>query len=156
LEIETTNKLINVSGKRQESGTKSPPKSKPRALVAILEDSNMNIDDYSFHDAILLSVTENSHEHYLDFLLDLPTNWDENTFEKRILRFKDVIFYNIDEIPFEGHPTILSIVNYGQITKSFGTGNNYFEVTRAKIEILTNAGNRIIEFSDCDLLIPTK
>lgn len=116
----------------------------------------MNIDDYSLHDAIILSVTENSQEHYLDFLLDFPKNWEENTFEKRILRFKDVIFYKIDEIPFEGLPTILNVVNYGQITKSYGTENNHLEVTRAKIEILTTAGNRIIEFSGCDLLILTK
>jgi hypothetical protein len=116
----------------------------------------MNIDDYSFHDSRILSVTENTQDHYLDFLLDFPTNWEENIFEQRILRFTEIIFYTIDEIPFFGQPTILEIINFGQVTKSFGTGRNHFEATRTKIEIQTNAGNRIIEYEDCSLLIPTK
>ena len=44
----------------------------------------MNIDDLDFHDSQILSVTENTQDHYLDFLLDFPTNWQDNTFEKRI------------------------------------------------------------------------
>ena len=115
----------------------------------------MNIDDYSFHDSRILSVTENTQDHYLDFLLNFPTNWKDNIFEPRVLRFTEVIFYNIDEIPFEGQPTILEILNFGQIKKSFGEGRNHFETTRTKIEIQTNAGNRIIEYKECSLLIPT-
>lgn len=80
----------------------------------------MNIDDFDFHDSQILSVTENTQDHYLDFLLDFPTNWQDNIFEKRILRFTEVIFYNINEIPFFGQPTILEIVNFGQVIKSWG------------------------------------
>jgi len=115
----------------------------------------MNIDDYSFHDSRILSVTENTQDHYLDFLLDFPTNWEDNIFEPRILRFTEVIFYSIDEIPFFGQPTILEIINFGQVTKNWGTGRNLIEATRMKIEIQTNAGNRIIEYKECSLLIPT-
>jgi hypothetical protein len=115
----------------------------------------MNIDDFSFHDSRILSVTENTQDHYFDFLLDFPTNWEDNIFEPRILRFTKVIFYVIDEIPFEGQPTILEIVNLGQITKDFGIGRNHFEAIRTKIEIQTNAGNRIIEYQECSFLIPT-
>ncbi len=109
----------------------------------------MNIDDFDFHDSQILSVTENTQDHYLDFLLDFPTNWQDNIFEKRILRFTEVIFYNIDEIPFFGQPTILEIINFGQVTKSWGTERNHMEATRWKIEIQTNAGNRIIEYGEC-------
>jgi hypothetical protein len=109
----------------------------------------MNIDDFDFHDSQILSVTENTQDHYLDFLLDFPTNWQDNIFEKRILRFTEVIFYNIDEIPFFGQPTILEIINFGQVTKSWGTERNHMEATRWKIEIQTNAGNRIIEYGKC-------
>jgi hypothetical protein len=109
----------------------------------------MNIDDFDFHDSQILSVTENTQDHYLDFLLDFPTNWQDNIFEKRILRFTEVIFYNIDEIPFFGQPTILEIVNFGQVTKSWGSERNHMEATRWKIEIQTNAGNRIIEYGEC-------
>jgi len=115
----------------------------------------MHIDDIDFHDSLILNVTENTQEHYLDFLLDFPTNSEDNIFEQRILRFIDVIFYCIDEIPFFGQPTILEIINLGQVTKSWGEGRNYFEATRTKIEMQTNAGNRIIEYKDCSLLIPT-
>ena len=115
----------------------------------------MNIDDYSFHDSQILSVTENTQDHYLDFLLDFPTNWENNIFEPRILRFTEVIFYNIDEIPCFGKPTILEIINFGQINKSWGSGRNHLEATRTKIEMQTTAGNRIIEYKDCSLIIPT-
>ena len=115
----------------------------------------MNIDDYSFHDSRILSVTENTQDHYLDFLLDFPTNWEDNIFEPRILRFAEVIFYSIDEIPFFGQPTILEIINFGQVNKSWGSGRNLIETTRTKIEIQTNAGNRTIEYESCSLLIPT-
>ena len=109
----------------------------------------MNIDDFDFHDSQILSVTENTQDHYLEFLLDFPTNWQDNIFEKRILRFTEVIFYSIDEIPFFGQPTILEIINFGQVTKSWGTERNHMEATRWKIEIQTNAGNRIIEYGEC-------
>ena len=74
----------------------------------------MNIDDFSFHDSIILEVKENTTENSVDFLLDFPTDWENDVFEKRILRFTEVVFYLVDEIPFAGQPTILHIVNLGQ------------------------------------------
>ena len=114
----------------------------------------MNIDDFSFHDSEILEVRETSSDQTIDFLLEFPTNWEKNIFEKRILRFKDVINYHIDEIPFVGRPTILQIINLGQKIKTFGVGRNQFETLRNIIEIQTNAGNRIIQFSDCELITP--
>ena len=114
----------------------------------------MNIDDLDCHDAKILNVTENTQDRYLDFLLNFPTNWEDNIFELRILRFTEVIFYNIDQMPFSGKPAIFQIINLGPVTKSWGAGRN-FEETRTKIEIQTNAGNRIIEYKDCSLLIPS-
>ena len=100
-------------------------------------------------------MTENTQDRFVDFLLNFPTNWDENIFELRILRFTEVISYNIDQMPFSGKPAILEIINLGQVNKSWGSERNYFEVIRTKIEIQTNAGNRIIEYKDCSLLIPS-
>ncbi len=114
----------------------------------------MNINDFDFHDSAILSVTENTQKHYLDFLLEFPIKWEDNIFELKILRFNEVIFYTVDEIPFFGQPTILEIINLGQITKSWGTGRNLMEAKRLKIEIQTNAGNRLIEYEDCNLLSP--
>lgn len=110
----------------------------------------MIFDDISFHDSQILQVTENLKENILVILLDFPTNWEENIFENKILRFTDVIFYNVDEIPFSGSPTILEIVDLGETKKVFGIGRNQIETLRRKVEIKTNAGNRIIEFSKCN------
>jgi hypothetical protein len=112
----------------------------------------MNIEDYSFHDARLLRVTENTNDHSLEFLLDFPTDWSNNIFEHRVLKFTEVIFYNIDELPFLGPPTILSIINHGQITKTFGADRNQITAVRTRIEIQTNAGNRIVEYEDCSFV----
>ena len=70
-------------------------------------------------------------------------------YEKRILRFEDVVFYNVDEIPFVGFPAILNIEYFGKIIKKYGNGNNEIKVERTRVEIETNAGKRIVEFSDC-------
>ncbi|SDD61360.1 hypothetical protein SAMN05216464_10270 [Mucilaginibacter pineti] len=97
----------------------------------------MNLSDYSFHDAAILKVTEYTANQTIEFLLDFPVNWEENLFEHRILRFKDVTSYNLKEIPFSGNITILDI-----------TGS------KNKAELITNAGNRFIEFSTCELIKP--
>ncbi len=103
----------------------------------------MIIDDISFHDAQILKTTQV--EQTLDLLLDFPTDWEKNIFEEKVLRFYDVIFHSVDEIPFSGPPAILVINNLGQIMKKFGAGRNLLEPTRARVEIQTNPGTRIIE-----------
>lgn len=113
----------------------------------------MNINDFDFHDAELIGVRE-IEEQTIEFLTNFCTDWQNNIFEKRILRFKGFISYNIDEIPFGGRPTILEIVDFGQFTKTFGTGTNQIETVRNKIEIQTNAGNRTIEYSEFELITP--
>jgi hypothetical protein len=116
----------------------------------------MIIDDLSFHDSTILAVTESTNSQTIDFLVDFPTNSDDNIFEKRIFRFHNVTYYCINEIPFEGHPTILNIVNLGQSIKTFGFDSNLLAATRTKIEMQTNSGSRLIEFSDCELLTVTE
>lgn len=111
----------------------------------------MNINDFDFHDAEILEVRE-TEEQTIDFFIDFCTDSPNNVFEKRILRFNGVIIYQIDEIPFGGRPTILEIVNFGQFTRIFGTGRNQIKAVINKIEMQTNAGNRIIEYSTCELL----
>lgn len=112
----------------------------------------MNIDDYSFHDSAILTVTETTDGQTVDYLLDFPIDWENNKFEKRTLRFKNVISHTITDIPFGGQPCIMEIINHGQVDKIFGTGRNQIKTVRQKIEIITNAGKRTIEFSDCDFV----
>ena len=112
----------------------------------------MTIDGFSFHDSKILEVREGTVDQTLDFLISFPTSWEENKFEKRILRFYDVIFYCIDEIPFAGQPTILQIYNLGEIAKDFGSDKHPFKTVRTKIDMHINSGSRKIEFSRCELL----
>ncbi|QJD80292.1 hypothetical protein [Spirosoma rhododendri] len=116
----------------------------------------MNIEDLSFHDAIIISVAENTVDQSFEFLLSFPTNWDDNVFEPKILRFTDVTFYSVDEIPFNGQPAIVNIESCGAVTKPLNAGLNPFLFTRQKIKILTNAGDRFIEYADCFLLDASK
>ena len=113
----------------------------------------MNIDDFSFHDASILEVRETSAQN-IDFLIDYCSDWQNNVFEKRILSFKGVITYNIDEIPVAGRITILKIINLGRYTKTFGVDKNQFETVINKIQMQTNAGDRTIEYSECELTSP--
>jgi hypothetical protein len=46
----------------------------------------------------------------------------------------------------------LSIINHGQITKTFGADRNQITAVRTRIEIQTNAGNRIVEYEDCSFV----
>jgi len=112
----------------------------------------MILNDISFHDSKILQVTENPKEQSLDFLLDFPTDWDANIYEKRTLRFSEVITYHLNEIPFSGPPSILEINFFGEVEKQFGPDNNKIKTSRLKVEIQTNSGNRIIEFMDCNFI----
>jgi len=88
----------------------------------------------------------------LDFILNFPTDWKNNYFEKKILRFENVTFYSSEEIPFGNLPTILEIINLGQTSNDLSTERSNFIVIRQKIKIITNAGIRVIEFSNCQFV----
>lgn len=108
----------------------------------------MDFSDYSFHDSEIVKVTECPVEQSLEFKISYPENWEENIFIDKILKFTSVTFYKIEEIPFEGNPTILKIINLGINSRKYGDG----EFKRYKIKIETNAGNRFIEFEMCELI----
>ncbi|WDF45177.1 hypothetical protein PQ459_09725 [Chryseobacterium sp. KACC 21268] len=112
----------------------------------------MIFNEISFHDSHIMQVKENPAKQTLDFFIDFPTDWENNIFEHKILRFENVTFYSLEEIPFDGLPTILNINDLGEITKDFSTSNYEWIIVRNKIEIQTNAGNRIIEFSNCTFI----
>lgn len=112
----------------------------------------MIINEISFHDSQILKVIENAEEQIIDFHLHIATDWEKNTFENKILRFKNVTFYSLEEIPFYSFPSILNIIDLEKITKDFSGINNEWEITQSKIKIETTAGNRIVEFSDCEFI----
>lgn len=102
----------------------------------------MNFDEISFHDAKLLSVIENPADQRIDFLIDYFTDWYNHISEHRTLRFNNVTYYCIDEIAFQGSPTILDIkYKQPQLDDAFGNQST-------TIIIDTNAGSREIQFKE--------
>lgn len=107
----------------------------------------MKISDIFFHDSRILKVTEYPKNQNLEYQLLMPENWEENIFTEKKLTFFNITYYSINEIPFFNGITILEVKDFGTIRKDY----NNWEVYRNKIDILTNAGNRIIEFEKFEL-----
>jgi hypothetical protein len=112
----------------------------------------MVIDSDSFHDTRILEVHENASAHSLDFLLDYFDWGGSDNYERRVLRFTDVTKYIIDEGPLAGNPVILDTKKYDEVTDTMGKDAAAFTYKRNKVEFLTNAGIRIIEFGDCSFV----
>ena len=112
----------------------------------------MIFDEISFHDSTILSVTENTKNQTLDFELDYFIDWENQVSVKKVLQFKDAIVYVKKEIPFAGMPTILEIKQTASHKHTFKNAVGIIETSKHKIEIITNAGSRFIEFSDASLL----
>jgi hypothetical protein len=99
----------------------------------------MKLEDINFHDSVIHRVTENPEEDSLSFEVDYPVDWEKEIYERKIIKFADVLNYQVYEGPFAGKPTFLdwSIV-----------GN---ENDRDIVRLETNAGYRQFSFKDVSL-----
>jgi len=68
----------------------------------------------------------------LIYNIHYPENWEKNIFSPRAITFNGYHAHAVEEMPFEGNPTILSV----SVVKEDGG------FTTIKLE--TNAGNRYI------------
>ncbi|WPO77051.1 hypothetical protein [Flavobacterium sp. KACC 22761] len=96
-------------------------------------------------------VIENTQEQTITFNLMFPYDFGNNLFEERYLKFNKVVFYQVEEIiiPLGRIPQIYHINDLGKSTRIVKTSDDLdIEFIRQKIEINTNVGKRIIEFSD--------
>lgn len=100
----------------------------------------MELADIHFHDSRLRRVTELPESDDLLFEVDYPVDWENNLFERRIIRFRDVLNYRVDEGPFSGAPTLLDAYDQGQVG------------SRRSVVLQTNAGTRSLLFGSVDLL----
>ena len=110
--------------------------------------------DFVIHDSEILKVIENTQNNSIDFIIEYPVDWKNNVFEKRILRFYDYLNYTVNEIPFASRPQIIDFNDHGEIKYSIGEGRSKLDIKRRKIELLTNAGKRIIEYKKLELIDP--
>jgi hypothetical protein len=112
----------------------------------------MLFEHLSLHDSTILEVKEDTKTQTLDFLLDYQTDWHNNIIEKKVLRFIDAIVYIKKEIPFLGPPSILEIKQLQSHKHTYTTGDGITVSSKYKVEIVTNAGSRFIEFNEAEFL----
>lgn len=112
----------------------------------------MLFEHLSFYDSIILEVKEDTKTQALDILLDYPTDRHNNIFEMKILRFIDAIVYIKKEIPILGPPAILEIKQLRSPKHTYTLGDGTTVSSKYKVEIVTNAGSRFIEFNEAEFL----
>lgn len=108
--------------------------------------------DFFIHDSEIISVIEDTKNNTIDFILNYQVDWDNNVFAKKILRFYNCLNYTVKEIPFASRPQILDFKDFGEVSYSIGEGRNEIYIKRRKIELITNAGTRILEYEKLELI----
>lgn len=107
----------------------------------------MLLENIRLQGSHILEVKEDANGQQVDILLDSPSDVESSLLEKKILRLKEVIHYTKREVPFSGRPVIRSVKvlhapDHNPGALSAHTAANY------KIEIITNAGSRVLEFAE--------
>ena len=91
-----------------------------------------HINEIQWHDSEIESVIEIPAKDELIYNIQYPENWDQNIFVPKEIRFNGYRSHAVEEMSFEGNPTILAVSIENEI-------DGY---TTIKLE--TNAGNRYI------------
>lgn len=112
----------------------------------------METIDFAIHDSIILKVIESTQNGTLDFIIGYPIDYENNVYCEKILRFYEFLNYEVKEIPFASQPVILDFIDHGEINYTVGDGRNVIEIYRRKIELVTNAGTRVLEYKKFELL----
>ncbi|WP_075186518.1 hypothetical protein [Teredinibacter haidensis] len=98
-----------------------------------------NINEIHWHDSEIESVIEIPAKDYLIYNIQYPESWDQNIFVPKEVRFSGYHSHFVEEIPFEGNPTILAV----SVIKEEGG------YTTIKLE--TNAGNRYVTAKNIEI-----
>jgi hypothetical protein len=96
------------------------------------KDSMEKLNEVHWHDSEIESVIEIPARDELIYNIQYPENWDQNIFVPKAVTFSGYHSHAIEEMPFEGNPTILAI----SVVKEEGCF--------ITIKLETNAGNRYI------------
>ena len=98
-----------------------------------------NISEIHWHDSEIESVIEIPSKDQLIYTIQYPENWNENLFLSKSIIFSGYCSHTVEEIPFDGNPTILA----ASIVKE--------EAGYTTVKIETNAGNRFVTAKSCNL-----
>lgn len=96
------------------------------------------INEISWHDSQIVSVLEIPSKDQLIFNVEYPIDYEKSKYEPKSIIFEEFFLYEIDEMPFDGNPTILD----ADVVKEVGSlfvKDGYF-----KVIIKTNAGERFV------------
>ncbi len=104
------------------------------------------LDDIHWHDCELESVVEIPSSDILAFNVQYPENWEQNVFVSKSIVFEGYYSQEVNEMPFEGNPTILSAELLSKVGSAFQI-DGYF-----KVHIKTNAGDRFVTAKNIKVL----
>ncbi len=91
------------------------------------------LKDINWHDCILVAAVEIPSQNVLVLNVKYPDDWENNIFSLKGIVFEDFCSQQVNEIPFEGTPTLL------------GTSVQCIQEDYSVIRIETNAGYRIVK-----------
>ena len=72
------------------------------------KDSVVHINEVHWHDSEIESVIEIPATDELIYNIQYPESWDQNIFVPKEVRFSGYRSHAVEEMPFEGNPTILA------------------------------------------------
>lgn len=98
-----------------------------------------NLNEIHWHDSEIESVVEIPAKDQLIYNVQYPESWDQNLFVPKAIIFSGFHSHAVEEVPFEGNPTILSASEIKQ------------EADYTTIKLETNAGNRFVTAKSCTI-----
>lgn len=100
----------------------------------------MELRHIHFHDCGLLRVVELPGSRDVLFEVDYPVDWENDVFGPRVIAFRDVLDYHVEEGNHWGAPTLLDAVEEGPVGE------------RRRVRIETTHGVRRVCFRSVELL----
>ena len=101
-------------------------------LTAICKNMKEALNNIHWHDCEIESVIEMPNKDTLVINVQYPENWENNEFAQKGIIFEGYHSQEVNEMPFEGNPTILDA--------SIESEENEFTT----INLETNAGYRLV------------
>lgn len=91
-----------------------------------------HLNEIHWHDSEIESVIDNPAKDELVYNVQYPEDWNQNIFTAKTITFSGYHSHVLEEMPFEGNPTILAV----SVVKREGGFTT--------VELETNAGNRFV------------
>jgi hypothetical protein len=111
----------------------------------------MILDEISFEWAEIVEVKETTADYTIDFTLEFPIEETTDSFKTKVIRFKEAIVYIKKEIPSLGQLSIIEIKQLGSLRYNYKDPAGKIKTSKYKIEIVTNAGIRLVEFNEVEI-----